>query len=70
MAEGGFYVQVIGPMDSVFTGPFETREAAAAWSERLDTTRFDGYVMTHAKMMENMVEFGEVPIQAPDSLED
>ena len=62
MAEGAFYVHVIRPMDLVFTGPFATRKAAALWRASMDLTRADGYVVTHAEMVANMDEFGEVPI--------
>jgi hypothetical protein len=66
MAKGTFYVHVIRPVPSVFAGPFATRQAAALWRASMDLTRLDGYVVTHAQMVANMAEFGEVPIQSPD----
>jgi hypothetical protein len=66
MAEGGFYVHVIRPMDAVFTGPFATRQDAAVWRASMDLTRADGYVVTRAEMVAHMAEFGWVPIQSPD----
>jgi hypothetical protein len=66
MARGDFYVHVIRPMDSVFTGPFATRQDAALWRASMDLKRADGYVVTYAEMVAYMAESGEVALQSPD----
>jgi len=59
---GTFYIQVIAPMDQVYVGPFNTKEAAR---EHAATIKHDTYIMTHAEVMVSQMQYGEIPIQEP-----
>jgi hypothetical protein len=64
------YVEVIGPYDGVFVGPFETVLDAAVYKEEFIHAKgnvvFDLYVITQAEMDKSIAEYGPIPLQAPD----
>ena len=65
MSISKWYVQVIGPYDSIFIGPFDSRGQAVSWQLR-QPTRFDYYPMSEEGMKKNIDEFGPCEIESPE----
>ena len=60
-----FFLFVMAPMDQVFVGPFETKEAADAYAKPILAKNHDCYLMTEAEMLASQKEHGTIPVQTP-----
>jgi hypothetical protein len=65
-----FYVQVVGPLDAVYVGPFYSRSDAhdhATGIVARHSPMFDTAVMTQAEVEQAQLEYGMIPMQSPDA---
>lgn len=61
-----FYVQVIGPYDATFIGPFTSTATAELYADTIDDNVFDVFIMNEAAMRANVNEYGVAPLQRPE----
>lgn len=59
-----FYIQIIGPYDAVFQGPYPDRPSADAAAAAI-AENFDRYVVTDEERQADFDEFGPIPIVPP-----
>ena len=64
-----FYLNLTGPYDSVFVGPFADRDAAKSKGATLSLNpdAFCFCVVTGAEKIANESEFGPLPTYSPDT---
>jgi hypothetical protein len=60
-----FYLYISGPYDSIFEGPFTSRESAEIAQQRISSDTLDSYIITETEMQQDIEEFGPLSIQAP-----
>jgi hypothetical protein len=61
-----FFVEVHAPMDQVFVGPFETKQAAEQYAGALIKEKgYSCYTMTEQEKQLSVDRYGALPIQAP-----
>jgi len=60
-----YFVFVMGPYDSIFVGPFDSKEAADAHAVNIIDPNKDAYVMSDVDMKKNIMNFGEIHVEAP-----
>jgi hypothetical protein len=54
-----YYIMTIAPMDSGFTGPFESFDTARDWAIDKVSHDHDWRVVTESEMRTNVAEYGE-----------
>ena len=62
-----YYIEVVGPYDGMYIGPFTSDSAARAHCASVNRDVFDVTVMTEAEVEANIYEYGAVEIVSPDS---
>lgn len=63
-----YYIEVIGPYDTTFVGPFTTVLHAASYLEAVDRSVFDTYIMNEAAFRASIDEFGPAPLYPPEGV--
>jgi hypothetical protein len=61
-----YYIQVVGPYDSTFVGPFTSIDIAHAYIRGLDRSIFDAYIMNEAAFQANLNTYGIAHITPPE----
>lgn len=66
-----FYVEVVGPLDAVYVGPFEQFDHADAHANAIVIRNpiFTTVVMDKPGMDKQIALYGNIPLQAPESWE-
>lgn len=61
------FVEVIGSMDQVFVGPFDSHGTATAWlAKAKPRAGFDMCVMSESEMRASVAEYGKIPVITPE----